>query len=720
LGSALLYFTFLGGSQTDSGNAIAVDGNGNVYVGGSTASPDFPVTKGAFQTVFGGATDGFVAKLNSTGSSFQYVTYLGSNRQESVTGLAIDANGNAYVTGSTDSATFPTVSPIDTGLVGNTNSLYRTSDTGNSWVPADNTIPGAVTSLSPDPTPGVLVAATKAGIYRSVDSGQTWTQTSSSASGYLSRSPVNSSVIYEIDGDLNVNRSTDGGVTWGYLGVTYTIQLQIAADPTDANTAYAYDLYYDVAPERFGPDGRVVLQYMPSYVVDSFVTASGGPLYVDLYASGVYKSTDRGNTWSAANTGLPFTWVLSGLAVAPSNPSVLYRSNLSSPVSITTDGGASWSPTGTPPASLGALAVSATNPSIVYAVAMAGPQPLYVSQDAGQTWNPAAGLGAAKLSQILPDPTSSAGAYALAPVTAVAFATEINAAGSALVYSTYLGSTGLLTGNGIALSNGDAFITGFGFPPVPPTTEGFPFENQDAIVVRISPASAACTVSANPDTQIVYGSAATVLYQISAPGGCTWSASSDSSWAIITQGASGSGSSVLYLGVSANTTGSFRTANVTIGNQTVSVTQADSSCSYLLNPANPTVGAAGGVIQTSVTTGAGCPWTVVNGYPTLVSVTSGTAGSGSGSVTLNVAPAAWQFTRTLFIAIGNINLGIFQATPCNVAQNATVTVTDMQDVINEALGVTKAADDLNHDGIVNLVDVRIVAGAALGQGCFTQ
>lgn len=191
-----------------------MDGNGNVYVGGSTASPDFPVTPGAFQKVFGGATDGFVAKVNSTGSPFQYVTYLGGNRQESVTGLAIDSNGNAYVTGSTDSASFPTASPLDTGLVGNTNSLYRTSDTGNSWVPMDNTIPGVVTSLSPDPTPGVLVAATKAGIYRSVDSGQTWTQTSSSASGYLSRSPVNSSVIYEIDGYLNVNRSTDGGVTW--------------------------------------------------------------------------------------------------------------------------------------------------------------------------------------------------------------------------------------------------------------------------------------------------------------------------------------------------------------------------------------------------------------------------------------------------------------------------------------------------------------------------
>ena len=303
-------------------------------------------------------------------------------------------------------------------------------------------------------------------------------------------------------------------------------------------------------------------------------------------------------------------------------------------------------------------------------------------------------------------------------MNAAAFATEINPAGSALVHSTYLGQHRTIKRQRHRSKHGDTFVTGAGFPPVPPTVGAFPFENQDAIVVRISPVSAACAISANPPSQIVYGSGATVMYQISAPSGCNWTAASDSPWAIITQGASGSGSSVLYLGVSPNTTCSSRTANVTIGDQTVSVTQADSSCSYSLNPASQTVGAAGGVIQTSVTTGQGCPWTVVNGYPTLLSVTSGTAGSGSGSVTLNVAPAAWQFTRTLFIAIGNISLGIFQATPCNVAQNATVTVTDMQDVINEALGVSKATDDLNHDGVVNLVDAQIVARAALGQGCF--
>ena len=110
----------------------------------------------------------------------------------------------------------------------------------------------------------------------------------------------------------------------------------------------------------------------------------------------------------------------------------------------------------------------------------------------------------------------------------------------------------------------------------------------------------------------------------------------------------------------------------------------------------------------------------MNGYPTVVSVTSGTTGSGSGAVTLNVAPAALPFTRTVYIDIASTYLTVSQTTPCNVAQNATVTVAVMQDVINEALGVTKAADDLNHDGIVNLVDAQIVAGAALGQGCFMQ
>jgi hypothetical protein len=725
-GSALLYFTFLGGSLTDSGNAIAVDGNGNAYIAGSTASPDFPVTRGAFQTVFGGATDGFIAELNSTGSSFQYVTYLGSNRDESVTGIAIDANGNAYVTGTTDSANFPTVAPIDAGLVGNTNSLYRTADGGSSWVPMDNTIPGAVTSVSPDSTPGVLVAATTAGIYRSADSGQTWTQTSTSTSASLSRSPANSSVIYGIDDEFNLSRSTDGGQTFGYVGMTYEPQLQLAADPANTDIVYAYDNFYDVAPERFISQQRTVLdEYLPCYGINSFVIASDGTVYVDFYGCGVYKGNNKspspGLAWTNANFGLPPDTVYYGLAVAPNSPSLLYKSNFSNPVYVTTDGGANWAPTGTPPAPLGPLAVSTNSPSTVYAAALAGPNAIYVTHDGGTTWTPAgSGLGAATVSQILLDPSNNSGAYALAGVSGVAFVTAINSTGSGLIYSTYLGSTGLYGGNGIALSNGDAIVTGAGFSPVPPTTVAVqrPFFDEDAITVRISQASAACTVGVSPGSQTVYGVAATVLFQILAPGGCAWTASSDSAWATITQDASGTGSSVLFAAVSPNITGSSRTANIMIGDQTVSILQGDSSCSYSPNTASGIVGAAGGVLQINLTAGAGCPWTVVNTNPT-ISVTSATSGSGSETVTVSVAPTAWQYTHSFGISIANTSLSFSQLTPCNIAQNLTVTTTDVQKILNEALGIAQAVDNLNHDGIVNVADLQIVLLSALGQGCIT-
>jgi len=114
-GSKLLYSTLLGGADGDVGLGIAVDGGGNAYVTGFTASFNFPTTPGAFQTKFGGAGgnlispgDAFVAKINPSGSGLLYSTYLGGSNDEVGHGIAIDAFGNAYVTGSTASANFPT------------------------------------------------------------------------------------------------------------------------------------------------------------------------------------------------------------------------------------------------------------------------------------------------------------------------------------------------------------------------------------------------------------------------------------------------------------------------------------------------------------------------------------------------------------------------------------------------------------------------------------
>ena len=109
-GSALVYSTYLGGSDADSSLAIAVDLAGNAYVGGFTTSSDFPTTTGAFQTVSGGGYDSFVTKLNAAGSALVYSTYLGGADDDFGESVAVDSSGSAYLTGFTTSGDFPVTS----------------------------------------------------------------------------------------------------------------------------------------------------------------------------------------------------------------------------------------------------------------------------------------------------------------------------------------------------------------------------------------------------------------------------------------------------------------------------------------------------------------------------------------------------------------------------------------------------------------------------------
>ena len=111
-GTSLLYSTYLGGSGYDRSahlGDIALDSFGNAYIVGDTDSSDFPTTAGAFQTTHGGGgRDAFVTKLNATGSSLTYSTYLGGSALDFGSGLAVDSSGNAYLTGATESFDFPT------------------------------------------------------------------------------------------------------------------------------------------------------------------------------------------------------------------------------------------------------------------------------------------------------------------------------------------------------------------------------------------------------------------------------------------------------------------------------------------------------------------------------------------------------------------------------------------------------------------------------------
>src|SRR5207249_23529 len=142
-GSTLVYSTYLGGSLGGSGGdfeegfAIAVDAAGSAYVTGSTNSRNFPTTPGAFQTIFGGcgtcdfpSADAFVTKLNATGTALVYSTFLGSSGDDFGVGIAVDAAGNTYVTGATESADFPvTVGAFQPGFGGNFDAFVTKLDT---------------------------------------------------------------------------------------------------------------------------------------------------------------------------------------------------------------------------------------------------------------------------------------------------------------------------------------------------------------------------------------------------------------------------------------------------------------------------------------------------------------------------------------------------------------------------------------------------------------
>ena len=95
-GSGIIYSTYLGGTGDDRGAGIAVDSSGNAYVTGQTNSPNFPTTAGAFQTMASQGSNGFVTKVNFTGSALVYSTYLNLNGGN---GIALDQAGNAYVVG---------------------------------------------------------------------------------------------------------------------------------------------------------------------------------------------------------------------------------------------------------------------------------------------------------------------------------------------------------------------------------------------------------------------------------------------------------------------------------------------------------------------------------------------------------------------------------------------------------------------------------------------
>jgi hypothetical protein len=110
-GSALVYGLDWGGSGDDQAHSVAIDASGNAYVVGQTSSTAYPITFAAFDSSYGTgvAFNGFVSKINSSGTGFLYSTYLGGDDGSTfATGIVLDSSNSMFITGRTYSPNFPT------------------------------------------------------------------------------------------------------------------------------------------------------------------------------------------------------------------------------------------------------------------------------------------------------------------------------------------------------------------------------------------------------------------------------------------------------------------------------------------------------------------------------------------------------------------------------------------------------------------------------------
>ncbi len=447
----LVYSTFLGGNRDDVGLGIAVDFEGNAYVTGSAFSADFPTTSGAFQTAPANPNfTAYVAKLNPSASgeaSLVYSTYLGGDRDDQGTAIAVDSSGDAYVTGRTQSTNFPT-----------TPGAFQSANNAAGTIVGNNNF---VTVL--DPTGSSLLYSTYLGGY---ESGlfffalglQSGIAVDASGAAYVTGSTLaisNSSCLADgVPFDCCTGHRTGACIPFPTTpGAFQTVNntpggINVFMAKLDPSASGAASLVYSTLLGGIGGSGA-----------SGIAVDSAGNAYLTGIAGANFPITS--GAFQAVSNG--FNGIVNSF-VAKLNPSATGAASL---VYSTYLGG-------------GGISTGIGDTSTGIAVDSAGDA--YVTGTAASVSNPSCGApGALKgglfeacctgpgTGTCIPFPTTP-GAFqtvnnmsgnAASAGFRNAFVTKLNAAGSALDYSTYLGGSGGEYSSGIAIdSAGDAYVTG--------------------------------------------------------------------------------------------------------------------------------------------------------------------------------------------------------------------------------------------------------------------
>ncbi|WP_214483127.1 SBBP repeat-containing protein [Bacillus sp. SM2101] len=421
----LSYSTYLGGSLGDIGESIAVDSQGNAYVTGVTRSMDFPTTQGAFQTMLMGLQSIFVTKFNSTGSALIYSTYLGGNGIDTTNSITVDTQGNAFVTGNTQSMDFPTtVGAFQTMLMGGQSAFVTKLN-------ATGTILDFSTYLGGDGADngsGIAVDSQGNAFVTGDTSSMNFPTTAGAFQPAFGGGGLDVFVTKLNNIGTNLVYSTYLGGMENDLGTSITIDPQGNAFVTGSTLSMDF------------PTTPGVFQTMLNGVVNAFITklnSSGTMLLFSTYLGGSLIDGGVGIVVDSQGNA-----VVSGTTQSMDFP--------------TTPGAFQTMLMGTQSAFVTKL--NSIGNALLFSTYLGGndvdaARGLAVDQDGnafvtGVTQSQDFPVTPDALQMMLDGPTD-------------AFVTQLNALGSALLFSTYLGGSGGDDGNGLTLdSQGNVFVSG--------------------------------------------------------------------------------------------------------------------------------------------------------------------------------------------------------------------------------------------------------------------
>ncbi|HEY6330008.1 MAG TPA: SBBP repeat-containing protein, partial [Blastocatellia bacterium] len=488
-GSSLVYSTFLGGSQLDFSSGIAVDQSLDAIVAGQTFSRDFP-TMAAAQSNKAGASNGFVSKLNPTGSALIYSTYIGGSTNDACSSVAVDSSGNAYTTGGAQSADFPLLDSIQAGFAATT--LVKTSDAAESWQASTTGLPpnAQITCLAVDPKdPSIVFAGTaNNGVFRTQDAGAAWSQIGASVIGSASSiaiDPVTPTNVYlSPENSPSVFSSTDGGNTWTLDGsVDEGLINTLAVNPANPSVVFALSDLGFFEGGNDTPDFGMV--YLSGLQGDAFfrsmAVSSAAPGTILLAGqNAILISVDGGVEWGQ-------TTLTDALTVAIASKSVAYAGTENGLLK-STDGGSTWKQVFLSEQAVTALAVAPGSTKIVYAAFSDGG--LFKSTNSGVTWSPVnKGLSAPFIQALAVDPSNASVLYAGSSAISHPFVVKLAPTGG-LLFSTLVGGEGYDAGLGIVADGaGNVLITGMTFSQSFPTLNAAQSANAglfDAFVTKLS------------------------------------------------------------------------------------------------------------------------------------------------------------------------------------------------------------------------------------------